>query len=352
MADTEKQIIETVARLKKAHVSQIVNNLPEQKSRQWVSKLLNQLAQEGKLLRSKKGRKVYYVTPENRELIGKEISKKHKNESLNEDFIFEELKKTSPIFDSLEKNVNSILRYAFTEMVNNAIEHSRSEEIITTIKELNDRILCEVRDFGIGVYRNIVEKKGLDSELEAIQELLKGKTTTMPHSHSGEGIFFTSKIVDVFTLDSFEYRLRIDNLIDDVFVDKIDNTPGTQVTFEINRSSDKHLNDIFREYEAKPGSYAFDKTKVHVKLYKAGTIYISRSQARRLLANLEKYRVIILDFTGITTIGQAFADEIFRVFSANHPDVRIEPINITETVKFMIDRVESPPASKVTSPMN
>ena len=50
-----------------------------------------------------------------------------------------------------------------------------------------------VNDSGIGIFRNIMQKRNLKSELEAIQDLMKGKTTTMPESHSGEGIFFTSK---------------------------------------------------------------------------------------------------------------------------------------------------------------
>jgi uncharacterized protein (DUF1330 family) len=227
-------------------------------------------------------------------------------------------------------------------MVNNAIDHSQSTWIDVILIEVDNRIIFEVRDNGIGAFRNIMQKKNLASELEAIQELLKGKTTTLPHSHSGEGIFFTSKIADIFVLDSFEYRLRVDNEIQDVFIEKPESFIGTKVRFEIKKDSGKHLNDIFFEYQAEPDSYSFDKTKVRVKLFKAGTVYISRSQARRLLSNLEKFKLVILDFEGIDTIGQAFADEVFRVFVSRNPNTRIEPINMSETVQFMVDRVEKP----------
>jgi len=90
-----------------------------------------------------------------------------------------------------------------------------------SIEETDKNIGFKVFDDGIGVFRNIMQKKQLSSELEAIQELLKGKTTTLPHSHSGEGIFFTSKIADIFILESFEYRLRVDNTINDVFIEKL-----------------------------------------------------------------------------------------------------------------------------------
>ncbi len=166
----------------------------------------------------------------------------------------------------------------------------------------------------------------------------KGKNTTHPHSYSGEVIFFTSKIAYIFILDSFGYRLRIDNLIKDVFVEKIKSFKGTKVRFKIKKRTTKHLNDVFHQYESEPGSHAFDKTKIYVKLFKAGTIYISRSQARRLMSNLEKFKLVILDFKGIKTIGQAFADEVFRVFTSKHPQVKIQSVNKSEAVEFMINR--------------
>src|SRR3989338_8465686 len=88
------------------------------------------------------------------------------------------------------------------EMFNNAIEHSESKIISVEVSLRNNKLSFIVEDSGIGVFRNIMKKKGLRSVIEAIQDLLKGKTTTMPKSHSGEGIFFTSKASDLFILDS------------------------------------------------------------------------------------------------------------------------------------------------------
>lgn len=249
------------------------------------------------------------------------------------------MKKEAPFLNNLNEDLNSILYYSFTEMLNNAIEHSGSRRINVEIS-LSDKLLSfEVLDSGIGVFRSIMQKRDLKSELEAIQDLLKGKTTTLPHSHSGEGIFFTSKIADVFILDSYGYRLRVDNKIKDIFVEDIDKYTGTRVRFEVENDSKKHLNEVFAQYQSEPGAFSFDKTEVHVKLYKVGTVYISRSQARRILSNLEKFKVIILNFDGIRTVGQAFADEIFRVFTSKHPEIQIKPINMKDTVEFMIRRV-------------
>jgi len=344
---TEQQILNTITRLKKASVGEIVDNLLQKRTRQWVSTTLTILTQKGKLLRAKLGRNVWYVLPENKHLLARRTSKTLVNHLLQEDKVLEEIKSESPFLQDIKENIDSILYYAFTEMLNNAIEHSGSKTIKVSFEDSGDKIAFEVLDKGIGVYRNIQQKKQLDSELQAIQELLKGKTTTLPHSHTGEGIFFTSKIASIYELDSFQYRLRVDNQIKDIFVEEIVNYEGTRVRFQIEKSSNRHLNDVFQEYQSEPGAYSFDKTKVHVKLYIAGTVYVSRSQARRLMANLDKFKAIILDFEGIKTVGQAFADEIFRVFISKHPQIQIQPINMNETVEFMIQRVQKPQLSLI-----
>lgn len=57
---------------------------------------------------------------------------------------------------------------------------------------------------------------------------------------------------------------------------------------------------------------------------------ISRSIARRILSNIEKFKVIFLDFNRVKTIGQAFSDEIFRVFENKHKEITILLINMNE----------------------
>ena len=62
---------------------------------------------------------------------------------------------------------------------------------------------------------------------------------------------------------------------------------------------------------------------------------ISRSEARRLLLGLEKFKEIILDFKDVKKIGQGFADEIFRVFHNRHPNIVINTVNVSPTIKQM-----------------
>ena len=175
-----------------------------------------------------------------------------------------------------------------------------------------------------------------------MQDLLKGKTTTAPKAHSGEGIFFTSKVADRFILESFGKKMRVDNIIDDVFFEQQKpSKQGTRVIFSIAKNSKRHLNSIFREFQSSPDSYAFDKTEIRVRLFTMGTIYVSRSQARRILSGLEKFNSIMLDFEHVPTVGQAFADEIFRVFKNKHPKIQIDIENTNEAVRFMVERARN-----------
>ena len=172
---------------------------------------------------------------------------------------------------------------------------------------------------------------------------MKGKRTTAPRAHSGMGVFFTSKIADIFWLKSYGLEMEVNNKISDIFVRTIDkNVPfGTEVVFEIGVNSKKSVSEIFRSYSLDPDEGAFDKTEILVKLYKLGTIYVSRSQARALLVGLDKFRKVVLDFEGVNDIGQAFADGIFRVFKTAHPDIDIGYVNANDAVSFMINLARS-----------
>lgn len=83
-----------------------------------------------------------------------------------------------------------------------------------------------------------------------------------------------------------------------------------------------------------------NKIIVHLVEEYLGEQLISHSIARRILSNIEKFKIVFLDFNGVKTIGQAFADEIFRVFRNKHKEITILPINMNEEVKFMIKRVD------------
>lgn len=339
-----KEAIIQVGTNKKVFKTADVVKVSSAVSRQYVSFVIGKMVKEGELVREGSGRWSTYALAKNEDYLGHRIRKRLPLVGLKEHEVLNDIMRVSAVLKRVPENVRSIFNYAFSEMLNNAIDHSLSKNVDIVVSEEKDLLRFVVNDYGIGVFRNVMNQRRLTSELEAIQDLLKGKTTTAPQAHSGEGIFFTSKAADVFVLDSFGLRLRIDNLVKDVFVEELSPAKqGTRVTFEITTNSKRHLNaDVFSTYQTDPEEPAFDKTEIKIKLYTMGTIYVSRSQARRIVTGLDKFKLVILDFDKVPTIGQAFADEIFRVFAQKHPEVQIKPINMNEAVEFMVRRVEKP----------
>jgi len=343
---TRDKLLELAGQKDKIFVSRLAVQFAV--SRQYLSRLINELVKAGKLIKVGETRYAYYILPEyaqqHPEILPAQYIKTFINASLEEHVILSRIEQEYPSLGKLPENIRSIFTYAFSEMFNNAIEHSQSKTIRIEVAVQNKRLLFVVEDYGIGIFRNVMRERNLKSEFEAMQDLLKGKTTTMPKSHSGEGIFFTSKVGDMFILDSYGYQLMIDNKLPDVFIEKVNKIKkGTRVTFSLNISASLRLNDIFKKYTdiGAGKDYGFDRTEIRIKLYTMAGIYISRSQARRVLAGLEKFKVIVFDFDKVSVVGQAFADEIFRVFHHKYPDIRLETENMNESVNFMVERARS-----------
>ncbi|MCI0617133.1 STAS-like domain-containing protein, partial [bacterium] len=103
------------------------------------------------------------------------------------------------------------------------------------------------------------------------------------------------------------------------------------------RQSKKKLNLIFAEYAPEEFEYQFERTRVLVKLFK--TDFISRSEARRLLQGLDQFREVVLDFSGVKSLGQGFVDEIFRVFQKSHPEIKIKIENVRPNLVPLIRHV-------------
>jgi hypothetical protein len=247
-------------------------------------------------------------------------------------------------FSSLNENVSYICNYGFTEIFNNALDHSEGSLVIVKTQWEQDSVTILMRDNGIGIFKKIKTTLGLEDEREAILQLSKGKFTTEPKNHTGEGIFFTSRCFDEFCIMANGLSYHKFNEPDDWFVEsrKDEQGDGTYVLMQIRFNSKRRAEQIFNEYsksDSNSGIKKFDKTHILVELSRLEEErYVSRSQAKRILIGLEKFREIILDFKDITTVGQGFVDEIFRVFKNEHPETSIEYRNANEDVEFMIKR--------------
>ena len=340
---TKDKILETVANNGQIRTKDFAGVFDV--SRQYVSLLISQLVDEKRLIRIGSTRNAFYVLPEyvkkHPQILPNRFFKRLKNTNLEEHKILAEIEEKFPQISELKEHIRNIFTFAFSEMLNNAIEHSRSRTVSVEVSVNGDELWFIINDSGVGVFKNVMQKKKLKSETEAIQDILKGKTTTIPKSHTGQGIFFTSKAADIFILDSFGRQMMINNKSHDVTINKIDVIKrGTRVIFRIKTDSSKHLSDVFKKYTnlADESDYGFDKTEIRVKLYTSGGVNISRSQARRILHGLEEFKIILFDFDKVPMIGQAFADEIYRVFHNKHPEIELQETNLNEAVKFMIER--------------
>lgn len=254
---------------------------------------------------------------------------------LAEDRVLRE--RLSPHLIKLTESVRSICEYGFTEMLNNAIEHSGGSKCFIGFRRTYTTVRLFVNDDGVGIFDKIERACHLADKREAILELSKGKLTTDSKNHTGEGIFFTSRMFDKFWIISggLAYRRTKSDDAEWLIEAVEDDDPGTLVGMEISTNATHTAKDIFDKFV--DDDYRFSRTHVLLALAKyEGENLVSRSQARRLLARVERFSEVMLDFAGINDVGQAFADEIFRVWTREHPNTRIVPIGTTDAVQDMI----------------
>lgn len=248
----------------------------------------------------------------------------------------------SPSLGLMATNVRNIWQYGFTEMFNNALEHSGASLITVTFQKNAASTDISIYDNGVGIFKKIQVALDLLDERHAVLELAKGKFTTDPANHSGEGIFFSSRMFDDFSIHSgnvwfsHEFKNKEDWILQTAPV----NT-GSFVDMMLHNHTARTCKKVFNQFST-GDDYGFTKTVVPVKLTQYGDDnLVSRSQAKRLLARIEKFKIVIFDFAQVSSIGQAFADEVFRVFVQRHPQTEITPINTTAAVKQMISRAQA-----------
>lgn len=236
------------------------------------------------------------------------------------------------------ENVQTLWHYGMTEMINNAIDHSGGQTLRVGLKFNAVRGYGFIQDDGEGIFNRLQRLLNLFDPAEAILELSKGKLTTDPARHTGEGIFFTSRAFDRFTMLSRALQFSHDVGRDDWLIEKHDDQVGTVVLLELANQSARVLRDVFGRF-AQPDEFVFANTVVPVRLAQQdGERLVSRSQAKRLVVRFERFKTVVLDFNGVDEIGQAFADELFRVFRAAHPEVILTTVNTASEVARMIRR--------------
>ncbi len=254
-----------------------------------------------------------------------------------EDEVWREVKEE--VGFALTGDAAAVAAYAATEMLNNAADHSNGTLVRVTIWTSEGRFAVEIVDDGVGVFGRVRQSFALPDEFSAVVELTKGKRTTMPERHSGQGIFFTSKAVDIFVLASGALRWRVDNDEGDQAVGDIPPMKGTRVFFEIHPAHVRPLGEIFDTYSVeRDGEFPFNRSHLRLELAVHDDTFFSRSEAKRLAQGLEAFEVVELDFEGVRDVGQGFVDELFRVWARDHPETRLIPVNAGPGVRAMIER--------------
>jgi anti-sigma regulatory factor (Ser/Thr protein kinase) len=241
------------------------------------------------------------------------------------------------------ENVLDIWQYGLTEMINNARDHSGGSELLVMLRKTAVYTEMAIIDNGVGIFRKIQSALKLADERHAIFELSKGKLTTDPQRHTGEGIFFTSRMFDSFDIYSGGVNFSHEyGTAEDWILERASPGDGTAVWLKLNNHTSRTLKKVFDQYTS-GDDFGFTKTVVPVKLAQYGNDkLISRSQAKRVLARVELFKTVLFDFSNVPTIGQAFADEIFRVFANEHPEIEIIPVHTNSEVRRMITRVKLP----------
>lgn len=305
-------------------------------TRQAVNKHLQRLTLEGALTNTGNTRNRTYklrALKEWQELY-------RKTPDLAEDVVWRQ--DISSNLGRLPDNVVDIWHYGFTEMFNNAIDHSEGTRIFVSIRQTAATTEMTVMDNGVGIFRKIQSAMNLLDERHAVLELAKGKLTTDPERHTGEGIFFSSRMFDEFDIlaGGVHFSHRFGDARDWIW-ERLKPGFETYVWMQLGNHTARTTRKIFDRYTS-GDDFGFNKTVVPVELAQYGNDkLISRSQAKRLLARVELFKTVVFDFTRVPAIGRAFADEIFRVFALKHPEIELAVIHANSEVGRMIARARS-----------
>lgn len=305
-------------------------------TRQGVNKHLQRLARQGAIVREGSARAPHYkLVPLSEQRFNYQIKA-----GLAEDVVW--TVHIRPALGDLPDNVLNIWHHGFTEMFNNAIDHSVGTAISVVMKKTAVSTELMIRDDGVGIFKKIQSELDLLDERHAIFELSKGKLTTDPRNHSGEGIFFTSRMFDKFDILAGGAFFNHDrDHREDWFMESVTPNSGTAVFLELHNHTARTTKKVFDEYSSGE-DYGFTKTVVPVSLAKYGPDeLVSRSQAKRVLARVELFKKVVFDFKGVGLIGQAFADQIFRVFANEHPAIELLAINANKEIRDMISRAKT-----------
>lgn len=242
----------------------------------------------------------------------------------------------------LKANVARIAQHVFTELLNNAIDHSGGASVTVSMRQTPTQLQLLVSDDGRGVFQTVAERFQITDPTVAMLELAKGKLTSQPQAHTGRGLFFSAKLADIFDLHANDTAFQQREWQRDQWWQR--SRPacrvGTSVYVAICVDTERTLDQVLHRYSLDGAGYGFERTVVPLKLITQEQSGLeSRAQARRVASRLAQFRRVELDFEGLADVGHGFTDELFRVFGAQHPELQLVPVNMAPRVAAMIGSV-------------
>jgi anti-sigma regulatory factor (Ser/Thr protein kinase) len=248
----------------------------------------------------------------------------------------------APLF-TLSPGVARIAQHAFTELLNNAIDHSGGTSVTVSMRQTPAHLQLLVSDDGCGLFDRIGRCFDIHDPAHAMLELSKGKLSSQPDRHTGRGLFFTTQLADVVDLhanrSAFQHRAWQRHRWQPT---RSAAQQGTSVFVAIALDSTLSVDQVLREHSLDGAGYAFERTVVPLQLLASQHIGLeSRAQAKRVASRLQQFRRAEIDFDGITELGHGFADELFRVFARANPDVKLVPIHVAPRVAALLASVQT-----------
>lgn len=305
-------------------------------SRSYINAILRDLTKSGTLIAAGASKDRFYTLPSTIAVWDFPLSA-----GLEEHVVW--LEAVRPELEGIGKCALDLCNYGFGEMFNNAIDHSGGSRIDVQLQQSHSEVSITIADDGVGIFQKIQDAYQLSSQAEAAFELSKGKLTTDPDNHSGEGIFFTSRMFDRFGIVSGNLVFRHHSKKGDWLLEAArDRALGTMIQMKVDPRTTRTMTSVYDKFSAAKDGLTFDITHVPVNVLQFGEeTLVSRSQAKRVLSRIPLFSRVMLNFQGVEEIGQGFADEMFRVFVAEHPEVELSVLNPSVQVSKMIARAKT-----------
>ncbi len=242
--------------------------------------------------------------------------------------------------------VQRMAQHAFTELLNNSIDHSGGSAVTVSMRQTPLQLQLLVSDDGCGLFARIAQSFDIEEPRLAMLELSKGKLTSAPDRHSGHGLFFTSRLADVFDIHAnkaaFQCRAWERSTWHTGRPGPVAARSGTSIYLAISLDTPRTLDAVLQAHSGSGSGYDFTRTRVPLQLLASEAVALaSRADARRVASGLQKFGHAEIDFDGISEVGHGFADELFRVFGRSHPALELVAVGMAPRVAAMVGSVQA-----------